>query len=103
MRPVTAVLQVAQGVRRNGSAALDLAWVACGRFDAHWEFSLSPWDVAAGFLLVSEAGGRVLGFDGRPPDHHGFAAGTPDILGELHRVIAAARGENMTDSGGRSR
>lgn len=89
-RPVTAVLQVAQGIRRNGSAALDLAWVACGRFDAHWEFTLSPWDVAAGFLLVREAGGTILGFDG-PPDHHGFTAGTPEIAPSLHAIVAAAR------------
>ncbi len=89
-RPVTAVLAVAQGIRRNGSVALDLAWVACGRFDAHWEFNLSPWDVAAGFLLVTEAGGAILGFEG-PPDHRGFTAGTPGIVAELHAVVGAAR------------
>jgi myo-inositol-1(or 4)-monophosphatase len=49
----------AQGVRRDGAAALDLAYVACGRFDGFWEYDLSPWDVAAGTLLVREAGGRV--------------------------------------------
>jgi len=89
-RPVTAVLEVTQGIRRNGSAALDLAWVACGRLDGHWEFNLSPWDVAAGFLLVREAGGMVLGFEG-PPDHHGFTAGAPGITTALHDVVAAAR------------
>lgn len=52
------------GVRRAGSAALDLAYTACGRFDAYWEFNLNPWDTAAGFLLVEEAGGMVTGFDG---------------------------------------
>jgi myo-inositol-1(or 4)-monophosphatase len=52
------------GVRRAGSAALDLAYVACGRVDAFWEFHLNPWDTAAGFLLVEEAGGMVTGFDG---------------------------------------
>jgi len=52
------------GVRRAGSAALDLAYTACGRVDAYWEFNLNPWDVAAGFLLVEEAGGMVTGFDG---------------------------------------
>jgi myo-inositol-1(or 4)-monophosphatase len=52
------------GVRRTGSAALDLAWVACGRVDAFWEFGLKPWDVAAGSLLVEEAGGRVSNMDG---------------------------------------
>lgn len=47
------------GVRRAGSAAIDLAWVACGRLEAFWEFGLNPWDMAAGMLLVSEAGGQV--------------------------------------------
>jgi myo-inositol-1(or 4)-monophosphatase len=56
----------AAGVRRAGSAARDLAYVACGRFDAVWEFQLHPWDVAAGMLLVEEAGGRVTDFDGGP-------------------------------------
>jgi myo-inositol-1(or 4)-monophosphatase len=52
------------GVRRAGSAALDLASVACGRLDAFWEFNLNPWDTAAGVLLVEEAGGRVSDFSG---------------------------------------
>ncbi len=52
------------GVRRAGSAALDLAYTAAGRVDAYWEFNLNPWDTAAGFLLVEEAGGMVTGFDG---------------------------------------
>lgn len=52
------------GVRRAGSAALDLSYTACGRFDAYWEFNLNPWDTAAGILLVLEAGGSVTGFDG---------------------------------------
>ena len=54
------------GVRRSGSAALDLACVACGRLEAFWEFGLSPWDQAAGMLLVSEAGGRVSDMHGAP-------------------------------------
>jgi myo-inositol-1(or 4)-monophosphatase len=53
-------------VRRFGSAALDLAFVACGRFDGYWEMWLSPWDVAAGIVLVREAGGRVTGIHGHP-------------------------------------
>jgi myo-inositol-1(or 4)-monophosphatase len=57
-------LRRCQGVRRAGSAALDLAYVACGRFDAYWEPGLSAWDVAAGLLLVEEAGGRVSDFRG---------------------------------------
>ncbi|MBW4027872.1 inositol monophosphatase family protein [Acidipila rosea] len=54
------------GVRRAGSAALDLAYTACGRFDGYWEFNLNPWDTAAGALLVTEAGGTVTRFDGSP-------------------------------------
>jgi myo-inositol-1(or 4)-monophosphatase len=53
-------------VRRLGSAAIDLCWVACGRFDGFWEHYLNPWDVAAGFLIVEEAGGRVTDHDGLP-------------------------------------
>jgi myo-inositol-1(or 4)-monophosphatase len=53
-----------QGVRRPGSAALDLAYVAMGRFDAFWELRLQPWDSAAGALLVAEAGGRVTDWRG---------------------------------------
>jgi len=54
------------GVRRAGSAALDLCSVAAGRFDGFWEFNLNPWDTAAGVLIVEEAGGRVTGFGGQP-------------------------------------
>jgi myo-inositol-1(or 4)-monophosphatase len=54
------------GVRRAGSAALDLAYVACGRIDAYWEFNLNPWDTSAGALLVAEAGGTVTDFGGGP-------------------------------------
>ena len=55
--------QVTQGVRRLGSAALDLAYVAAGRFDGYWERGLSPWDMVAGIVLVLEAGGQVSGYD----------------------------------------
>ncbi len=57
----------AQAIRRAGSAALDFAYVACGRFEGYWELHLAPWDVAAGLLLVDEAGGRTSDFDGGPP------------------------------------
>ena len=74
------------GVRRFGSAALDLAWVAAGRFDGFWERDLKPWDVAAGVLLVTEAGGKVSAADGSPLDlQH------PTILAsnlELHPLLA---------------
>ncbi len=59
------------GVRRGGSAALDLAYTACGRLEAFWEFGLNPWDMAAGTLLVQEAGGKVSGMGGEPLDLHG--------------------------------
>jgi len=52
-------------VRRSGSAALDMAWIAAGRADGFWEFKLNPWDVAAGWLLVQEAGGKVTDFSGK--------------------------------------
>lgn len=57
-----------QAVRRDGSAALDLAYVACGRFDGFWEEGLRPWDVAAGALIIEEAGGHATQFDGSPYD-----------------------------------
>ena len=60
-----------QAVRRIGSAALDLCYVACGRFDAYWEHHVSPWDMAAGTLLVEEAGGRVSGMRGESLNLHG--------------------------------
>ena len=65
------------GVRRTGSAAIDLAWVACGRLDGFWEFGLNPWDMAAGRLLVAEAGGQVSDMHGQP---HSFTA--PHLLAD---------------------
>jgi myo-inositol-1(or 4)-monophosphatase len=58
---------VLQGVpvRRLGSAAIDLCWVAAGRFDGFWEFNLSPWDTAAGYVIVKEAGGKITDFEGK--------------------------------------
>ncbi len=58
----------AQAVRRDGSAALDLAYVACGRFDGFWEDGLNAWDIAAGALLINEAGGRITNFNNEPLD-----------------------------------
>ncbi len=60
------VAMVTHGVRRSGSAALDLAYVACGRLDGFWEFGLNPWDMAAGLLIVREAGGRTTDMTGGP-------------------------------------
>ncbi|NKB82192.1 MAG: inositol monophosphatase [Nitrospirales bacterium] len=55
-----------QGLRRTGAAALDLCYVACGRFDGFWELKLNPWDTAAGMVIVQEAGGRITNYDGSP-------------------------------------
>src|SRR5215469_7389005 len=63
------------GVRRDGSAALDLAYVAAGRFDGFWEFGLKPWDTAAGVVLVEEAGGKISDLEGKP-----YALGGKSIL-----------------------
>ena len=63
-RHLTEFLLRSRGVRRDGSAAIDLAYVACGRFDGFWEEGLNPWDVAAGKLLIEEAGGTVSYYDG---------------------------------------
>ena len=79
----------AQGTRRLGSAALDLAYVAAGRLDGFWEQGLKPWDVAAGQLLVEEAGGVVTRFDGAAHDLHGLeiAAASRSLLPELLAVL----------------
>jgi myo-inositol-1(or 4)-monophosphatase len=60
------IYPLTQGVRRVGSAAVDLCYTACGRFDGFWELDLNPWDVAAGALIVKEAGGRLRNMDGTP-------------------------------------
>ena len=79
------VVRGSAGVRRAGSASLDLANVACGRFDAFWELMLAPWDVAAGILLVREAGGVVTDLAGNPsvPRHAPVIAGNP----AMHRWL----------------
>ena len=77
---------IGHGVRRSGSAALDLAYAACGRLDGFWEFGLNPWDVAAGILLVQEAGGSVTDMKGTPN-----RLGKPTLLatnGAIHGQIA---------------
>ncbi|HEX9627905.1 MAG TPA: inositol monophosphatase family protein [Acidiferrobacterales bacterium] len=88
------LLPRSSGVRRAGSAALDLAHVACGRLDGFWEFGLMPWDMAAGCLLIQEAGGMVSDFAGGPDwlaTGH-VVGGTPKIHQELLRVIAREPG-----------
>jgi myo-inositol-1(or 4)-monophosphatase len=86
-REYTAFNLASQGVRRAGAAALDLAYVACGRLDAYWEQDLSPWDVAAGALLVTSAGGRISIYNGAPFDGLGHQIVASN--GHLHDVIVA--------------
>jgi myo-inositol-1(or 4)-monophosphatase len=84
-----AIMSAAAGVRRPGSAALDLAYVACGRVDGFWEIGLSPWDTAAGTLLIQEAGGIVGTLVGAPYQQQGhIIAGNPRMFRELVKVIA---------------
>lgn len=81
------------GIRRAGSAALDLAYVACGRFDGYWEFGVLPWDVAAGCLLITEAGGLVSDLAGG--DTHlktgNLVAGSPRVFAQILQTIDAHR------------
>jgi myo-inositol-1(or 4)-monophosphatase len=90
-RTVTAVLEQVNGIRRMGAAALDLAWVAAGRYDGYWEYSLAPWDLAAGILLVREAGGIAstpLGGPARPEVPH-IVASNAMIHEQLRAIVAA--------------
>lgn len=84
-KPVVKVLEKflthSQGIRRAGSAALDLAAVACGRLDGFWEVKLKPWDTAAGILLVEEAGGQVSDFQGQE-----YSPFIPEIVGSNKRI-----------------
>ena len=87
-----AVAPEVAGIRRYGSAALDLAWVAAGRYDGFWESNLKIWDVAAGLLLVKEAGGFVTDFRGgdRALDRSEFLAANDHLHSKLHKLVAGA-------------
>lgn len=89
---LSAVIPEVAGVRRFGAASLDLAWVAAGRFDGFWEDGLQPWDVAAGLLLVREAGGFATDYRGgeKIVERRELVAGNADIQSKLHRLIAGA-------------
>jgi myo-inositol-1(or 4)-monophosphatase len=93
LRMFAAVMTRARAVRRMGSAALDLAYVACGRFDGFWEVKLKPWDLAPGILLVTEAGGAVADLDGgrRMLETGEICAAAPALLAPLMAVLGAAR------------
>jgi len=81
--------QHTRGVRRIGTAAVDLAYTACGRFDGYFEYGLSPWDVAAGVILVREAGGYVTDFDGLnvPIASNSIIAANKNIHGRVFKVV----------------
>jgi myo-inositol-1(or 4)-monophosphatase len=87
-----AVAPEVAGIRRFGSAALDFAWLAAGRFDGYWESDLQPWDVAAGILLVREAGGFVTDFRGgdRAMERNEFLAANDGLHSRLHKLVAGA-------------
>ncbi|HDJ23627.1 MAG TPA: inositol monophosphatase, partial [Candidatus Aminicenantes bacterium] len=86
-------LRRSQAVRRCGSAAIDLCYVACGRFDGFWELKLNPWDVAAGALIVNEAGGVVSDFQGNPLDIYGaeIVASNGKIHQEMIQVLSRGK------------
>jgi myo-inositol-1(or 4)-monophosphatase len=92
---IAAAQQNYAGLRRYGAAALDLAWVACGRLDAYWERDLSPWDIAAGSLLVREAGGFVTDLDGGDAilTKGQVVAGNDTMHHELLRLLKEAHKE----------
>ena len=89
--------QKTAGIRRPGAASLDLAYVASGRFDGFWEMGLSPWDMAAGVLLIQEAGGLVSDLSGEANylTTGNLVAGTPKIFGQLLPIIQAWRPANL--------
>ena len=91
-RILAKVMPEVAGVRRFGAAALDLAWVAAGRYDGYFESDLQPWDVAAGMLLVREAGGFVTDFRGgdRAVERAEIVAGNDQIHSKLHKLVAGA-------------
>ncbi len=93
MKMFRLVTETVSAVRRPGAAALDLAYVACGRYDAFFEYGLSPWDMAAGALLVSEAGGLIGDFDGEAEYLYNsqVIAGTPKVFASLVNLLAQAR------------
>ena len=88
MAMLKAVMQETAGVRRPGSASLDMAYLAAGRTDGFWEIGLSPWDTAAGTLLITEAGGRIGTLTGQPYTQGGHVvAGTPKVYEALLECI----------------
>jgi myo-inositol-1(or 4)-monophosphatase len=89
-RVLTAVLPAVRDIRRGGSAALDLCWVAAGRLDAFYEKGLGPWDSAAGLLIATEAGARAGDLDGGPPSTDFVLAAPPALFEPLRATLVAA-------------
>jgi myo-inositol-1(or 4)-monophosphatase len=87
------LMQKTSGIRRPGAASLDLAYVACGRLDGFWEFGLSPWDVAGGALLISEAGGLISDLAGNESylETGNVIAGTPKVFAQLLQIADGYR------------
>ncbi len=84
-RVLSEIFMAVSGIRRTGSAALDLAYVACGRFDGFWELRLSPWDVAAGAIIIEEAGGKITDFEGK--DNHIWTGNVVASNGIIHNFM----------------
>jgi myo-inositol-1(or 4)-monophosphatase len=84
------LLPVVRDIRRAGSCAIDLSWVACGRVDAYYERGPQPWDLAAGVLIAREAGAVAAGLHGRPPSTELTIAAPPELFEHLHGLLAAA-------------
>jgi myo-inositol-1(or 4)-monophosphatase len=97
---VREILRHVNGIRRFGSAALDLAWVAAGRFDAYWELGIAPWDGAAGMLLVREAGGRVTDPWGKPssPSLPLVVASNDTLHEDIRSIIAEFLPQHLAES-----
>lgn len=92
-KELAAIMEISSGVRRFGAASLDLAWVAAGRYEGFWETGLSPWDMAAGIVLVREAGGFVTDISGRKNmlSTGGIVAANDSLHGELAKIIRKAQ------------
>jgi myo-inositol-1(or 4)-monophosphatase len=96
---LTSVLPQVRDIRRAGSAALDLCSVAAGRLDAFYEAGMYPWDWAAGGLIVTEAGGRIGGLEGKPPGRHTTLAASPVLFDRMHDLLVSSRADDASPRG----
>ncbi|MEQ8664669.1 MAG: inositol monophosphatase family protein [Rhodospirillales bacterium] len=99
LQKLAAVMAVSAGVRRFGAAALDLAWLAAGRYDGFWEAGLSPWDIAAGIIIVREAGGFVSDFEGKSGmmQSGNIVAANDSIHGQLLKILKSSGKAHQSD------